>query len=162
MSRKINELSAQEVLALAIRIEQANGRRLRLFADDFESHDPEVAKRFRELAQEEDEHEEWLTQKFKRRFKGPVLPIGEFDVEGVVEAIEWEDSGHRLFDGLRAEKVFELAFQSEERASQFYQEAGSVAMDPSLALLFRQLAEMEKKHSSWIEKKIRNANEKTA
>ncbi len=157
MTRKISELSPKEVLALAVRIEQANGKLMRNFAGAFLSYDKNAAEKFLELAEEEDLHEAWLTEKFKRRFKGLIPPINEFDVEGVKEVIEWDEPKSLIVDGVEADKVYQLALEAENRARLFYQEAGTVAADKSLMLLFRQLAKMENDHAGWLEEKIQTA-----
>jgi erythrin-vacuolar iron transport family protein len=157
MTRKISELSPKEVLAIAIRIEQANGKLLRHFAEAFDSYDKKAAERFLELAEEEDLHETWLTEKFRRRFKGPIPPINELDVEGVKEVIKWNELKNKPSGGLEAGKIYQLALEAENRARIFYQEAGSIAADKSLVLLFRQLAKMENDHAGWLENKINTA-----
>ena len=162
MIRKIGELSPKEVLALAIHIEQANGRRLRHFADAFSGRDGQVTEKFQELAEEERQHEIWLTEKFKRRFKGPIPSISEFDVKGVVEAVEWDDSEHAIFGSLTPDQVFRLALVAENNARRFYEEAESTAIDKSLRLLFRQLGAMENDHAGWLEKKIQGPDKKNA
>ena len=154
MSRKISELSPKEVLALAIQIEQANGECLRKFAKAFDGYDPKVAEKFRELAEEEDLHEVWLTEKFKSRFKGPIPPIEALDVEDMGAAVEWESPPNNVVDILKADEIYQQALAAEYRARKFYEEAGSVASDKSLVLLFRQLAKMENDHAGWLEKKI--------
>jgi len=162
MSRKINELTPKEVLALAICVEQANGKRLRLFAEIFQAREPETARKFLELAEEEDRHEQWLTEKFKRRFGGSIPPISEFDVEGVVEAIEWDAPEKQIAEGLKDDLVFQLALDSENRARNFYQDAVGLVEDKSLALLFRMLAAMERDHVGWLEDKIEGEDKKKA
>ena len=157
MTRKIADLKPEEILALAIHLERANGRHLRLFADAFEERDPEAAQKFRELAAEENRHEEWLMEKFKRRFTGPVPPISEFDVEGVMEILQWEARGERFYEDLNGPKIFRMALESENRARQFYQEAVGLTEDKSVVILFRMLAAMERDHVEWLEKKIQNA-----
>lgn len=158
MSRKISELKPEEILALAIHLERANGRHLRLFADAFEGRDPEAAQKFRELAAEENRHEEWLLEKFKRRFTGPVPSVGEFDVEGVMEILQWEAQGENFYEDLKGSKIFQLALESENRARKFYQDAVPLTNDKSVSLLFRVLAAMEQDHVDWLVKKIKDAN----
>jgi len=155
MSRKISELSSKEVLAIAIQIEKENGDCLRKFADAFEGHNKEVAQKFRELAEEEDCHHEWLSQKFKRRFHGEVPAPPTADVEGLKQALAWDESEFKVFDSLKAEKIFQMALETENRARSFYQEAERTAIDKSLALLFRQLATMEDDHAGWLEERIK-------
>lgn len=154
MTRKISELSSKEVLALAIHIEVANKNRLRNFAHAFTGYDDDVEQKFNELAEEEGMHESWLQQKFKKMFKGPVPKVGEFDVEEVVEAVEWDDSEHLIFDSLKAENVYRLALDAENGARNFYQVAVKTVKDKSLIKLFKELAGMEDDHVGWLKKKL--------
>ncbi|HJT24874.1 MAG TPA: ferritin family protein [bacterium] len=154
MTRKINELSPKEILALAIHIEQANKNRLRNFAHAFSGYDQEVEGKFNELAEEEGFHEAWLQQKFEKMFKGPVPKVTEFDVEEVVEAVEWDDSEHQIFDSLKAENVYRLALDAENGARNFYQVAIKTVKEKSLVKLFKELAGMENDHVEWLKKRI--------
>jgi erythrin-vacuolar iron transport family protein len=154
MNRKIHDLSTKEVLALAIHVEQENGDRLRNFAKAFDGHDPEVASKFRELAEEEDCHKEWLTQKFKRRFKGPVPSIQGVNVEGLEEIMAWNAADFEDLNRNQADQIYQAALEMEYRARKFYQAAESIAVDKSLILLFRQLAGMEDDHVGWLEQRI--------
>jgi rubrerythrin len=160
MTRKIKDLSPKEVLALAIHVEQANGRRLRNFAHAFDGYDQVVADKFNELAAEEDLHEKWLQEKYKKMFKDPLPDVREFDVEEVVEAVEWDDSEHMIFDSLKAENVFQLALNAETGARGFYLQAAQVvAKDKELAKLFQELSGMEDEHVGWLKKHIQDPPE---
>lgn len=145
---------------MAISIEQANGRFLRQFADAFEGKDPQVSRRFRELAEEEAVHEEWLTEKFKRRFEGPVPAVPWVNVQGLEDAVEWAHPGIPVSEDLEEEEVFILALAAEKRASEFYRRAGLATMDKSLFLLFRQLVAMEKGHADWLKEQIQGMGAK--
>ena len=154
MTRKIKDLTPQEVLALAIRIEQANALRLRNFAFAFQNYDKEVSERFEELAAEEDSHEKWLRTRFAKMFKGPLPPAEDLDVEGMAEVTEWDDSEYLVFDSLRADHVYHLAMKAEKKAESFYQRAKRSTKDKGLAKLFEELAEMEAGHTGWLAEKI--------
>ena len=158
MARKINELTPKEVLALAIHLEQSNANRLRQFARSLDGHDETSARQFQELAEEEDHHEEWLTEKFKRRFTGPIPSIEELEVPELMDAVEWDASENKILEDLKGKNVFQLALDLENRATKFYQEAETVEADKFLALLFRQLADMEQEHVRWLELKIQEHN----
>ena len=154
MTRKIEDLTPQEILALAIRIEQANALRLRNFAFAFQNHDPEISKRFEALAAEEDQHENWLQTRFKNLFKKPLPPVDDLDWGEMADAIEWDDSEYLVFDNLTADHIYHLAMKAEGRAMAFYQRAQKAAKDKRLAKLFGELAEMEKNHTGWLAEKI--------
>ena len=161
MTRKIQELSPKEALALAIHVEQANGRRLKNFAHAFDGYDQTVADKFIELAAEEELHEKWLQEKFKKLFEGPLPDVREFDVEEVIEAVEWDDSEHQIFDSLKADDVFKLALEAEDSAKAFYQKAAQVvSKEKELAKLFGELSAMEDDHAGWLKKRIQDPNYK--
>jgi rubrerythrin len=155
MSRTLETLSPKEVLALAIHVEQANSRRFRAFAEVFQGYDAEVAMRFEELAAEEDHHEELLVAQFQKSFGGTLPPLEQVDISGVVEAVDLDDGENLIFDTLKPRHVYELALKAELGAQEFYRKAVANAGDPALAALYRQLAEMETGHASFLEEKLR-------
>jgi rubrerythrin len=157
MSRTFESLSPMEVLALAIHLEQSNSRRFRTFAEVFQGYDPEVAKRFEELAAEEDLHEQLLDAQFRKSFGGALPPLDQVDIADVVEAVDLDDGEHLIFDTLKPRRVYELALKAELGAQDFYRRAIEKAGDATLAALYRQLAEMETGHASFLEEKLRTS-----
>ena len=155
MTRKLEELSPKEMLALAISIEQSNQKALHNFSDMFNGYDDEVSKNFEEMSVEEGRHEQILLEKFKNMFKGPVPEISNFDVEEVVEAIDFDDSEHLIFDSLKAKQVYQLAYEAEKRAKAFYEKVMKTVKNKELAVLFKELAAMEGDHAKWLENKIK-------
>lgn len=153
MTKKIQNLSPKEVLGLAIAVEQSNGKALRNFAEMFEGYDSEVSKLFREMSDEENKHEELLQQMFQRKFKEPVPTVDPFDIEEVVEAYDFDDSEHLIFDSLRAKQVYQLAYEAENRAKRFYEEAAKTVKDKELGDLFKKLVSFESDHAAWLEEK---------
>jgi rubrerythrin len=156
MSRTLETLSPKEVLALAIHVEQANATRFRTFADVFQGYDAEVANRFLELAAEEDHHEALLAAQFQKSFGGSLPPLEQVDISDVVEAVDLDDGEPLIFDTLKPRHVYELALKAELGAQDFYRKAIAKAGDPALAALYRELAEMETGHASFLEEKLRN------
>jgi len=157
MSRTLESLSPKEVLALAIHVEQANARRFRAFAEVFQGYDAEVAKRFEELAAEEDHHEQLLDAQFQKSFGGALPPLEQVDISGIVEAVDLDDGEHLIFDTLKPRRVYELALRAEREAQEFYRKATAKAGDAMLAALYRELAEMETGHASFLEDKLRTS-----
>ena len=155
MTRKLEDLSPKEMLALAISIEQSNQKALHNFSEMFNGYDDEVSKNFAEMSVEEGRHEQILLAKFKKMFKGPVPEISNFDVEEVVEAIDFDDSEHLIFDSLKAKQVYQLAYEAEKRAKAFYEKAMKSVKNKEMAVLFKELAAMEGDHAKWLENKIK-------
>ena len=157
MKRKLQELSGQEVLALAISVEKSNQKALLNYSAMFDGYDHEVSLNFAELASEENHHEDLLLQQYKKTFKGTPPVMDPMDVEEVVEALDFDDSEHLIFDSLKAKKVFQLAYEAEVRAVNFYTQAQQIVKDKDLAALFKKLAAMEGDHAGWLEDKLKGA-----
>src|SRR5579859_7063230 len=155
MTRKLQDLSPKEVLSLAIYIEQSNQKALRNFSEMFDGYDDKVSKNFEEMAVEEGRHEEILQQKFKKMFKGSVPEVTNFEVDEVVEAFDMDDSEHLIFDSLKAKHVYQLAYEAEKRAKNFYEKAAQTVKDKEIAAKFKDLAALEGDHAAWLEDKIK-------
>ncbi len=155
MKRKLQELSAKEVLGLAISIENSNQKALLNYSGMFHGYDDQVSKNFAELASEENLHRELLLKQYKKSYKGAPPKMDPFDVEEVVEALDFDDSEHLIFDSLKAKKVFQLAHEAETRAVNFYKRAQKAVKNKDLVALFKKLAAMEGEHASWLEDKIK-------
>jgi rubrerythrin len=154
MTRPFESLSPKEVLALAIHVERANAERFRSFAYVFRQYDEGVADRFEELAKEEEQHEAMLVERFRVRFGKEIPQVREVDVKGVIESVDMDESEHLIFDSLQPRRVYELAHAAEVGALSFYRDAAKLSGDPELAALYRELAEEEEGHASWLEKKL--------
>ena len=159
MKRPFENLSAQEVLSLAINVERANASRFRSFAAVFGGYDEKVARRFAELAAEEDQHEAILRKRYETHFGSEVLPIQESDVSGVIEAIDLDDGEHQVFDSMTPRKVYELTLAAEQYAHTFYERALEQTEDPELAALYRELCELEEGHEGWVEERLARLDE---
>ena len=154
MKRKIEELQPQELLALAIAIEQANQKTLRGYAEMFAGRDEEVSKNFEEMSEEEARHEEYLQQKFAKMFKGPLPAVEHFDMDEVMEKVDLDDSEHLILDSHHPQRVFLQVLEAEKKAKDFYLVASRTVKDHVLANLFHELAEMEGDHAEWLEMKL--------
>ena len=154
MKRSIAELQPDEVVALAIRVEAANARRFRAFADSFAGIDDAVAQRFLELEAEEHQHEHLLRLRFAQWFRGPLPELDETDVRDVVESLDLGGGEHLLFQSLRPKQVFALALAAEQHARQFYLAAAAAAGAPALREVFTTLAGVETEHARWLEQRL--------
>ncbi|GEM_PF-3421095 len=160
MTRRIEELEPKEILALAISIEQANQKALRNFSEMFDGYNQEVSRNFGEMAEEEGRHEELLQQMYKKKYKGPAPNIDSFDIEGVVEAVDLDDSEFLIFDSFKAQQVYQASWEAERRAREFYLKAVKNVKDAEMANLFNTLADMEGDHADWLEKKLGHKGKK--
>ena len=158
-SRRFETLQPKEIIGLAIHIERSNARRFRTFADSFRGYDEQVARRFDELAQEEDEHERMLIQKFREHFEGEIPSVKERDIDAVIESVDLDDAEHHIFDSFRPLDVYRVALRAEEMARSFYNRAAAVCPDSPLVGIYRELGAMEDDHVGWLEGKIRAARQ---
>ena len=72
--RRFDDLSEQEVLALAISSEEDDGRIYRSYAERLRADYPDTAKVFDGMAKEEDGHRASLIELHQKRF-GEVIPL---------------------------------------------------------------------------------------
>ena len=76
--RSFDSLSEQEVLALAISLEEEDARIYEDFADGLSENYPEQAKKFKELRREDDGHRHRLLDLYKQSFgvrERPLRPV---------------------------------------------------------------------------------------
>ena len=108
MKRKIRDLSQKEVLSLAIAIERSNFLSLKAFSIFFEGRDDfDISFRFKELANEELEHEAILKRRYHEMFGDdpPETVDFEFDDEERKIVLNiFENINHEYFD--KVQKVF--------------------------------------------------------
>ena len=88
MPSRLHELSPEEVLMVAIDVEEVNGARLRNFAGLFADDSSDSAKVFATMADEEDEHRIHLEAVYTRRYGKVRRTVGQEDVQEVIEAHE--------------------------------------------------------------------------
>lgn len=162
MSRALESLSPREVLAVAVQVEVANAERFRTFANLFRGYDDRVSQRFRELAAEEDGHRRILEDRYRSLFEDEIPVIEEVEVQGVIESVDLDDAEHMIFDTLAPDQVYELALRAELGAQEFYRRAAGATADDRTRDLFRELAEMEDSHASWLQDRIRETGGREA
>ena len=71
---RFDDMSAREILALAITSEEDDARIYRTFAGEIRETYPDSAKIFDEMATEEDQHRRWLIDVFREKF-GETIPL---------------------------------------------------------------------------------------
>src|SRR5258708_28518971 len=83
--RSFESLNEQEVLALAIALEEEDARIYEEFADGLRESFPGKAKQFAEMRREEDGHRHRLLELYRQRFGDHVPLIRRQDVKGFVK-----------------------------------------------------------------------------
>ncbi len=143
MARRFKDLSAAEVLALAISLEEEDGRIYQEFARRLRRDFPKAAAELDTLRAEEDRHRHRLLELYRAKF-GPEIPlVRKQDVKGFVR--------RDPLASLRLHSVEQIRRQvalMELEASRFYSRAAEQARDAELRQLLGDLAEEERRHEA--------------
>src|SRR6266404_8642765 len=82
--RSFKSLSEQEVLALAISLEEEDARIYDDFADGLSENYPEQARKFQEMRHQEDEHRHRLIELHRHKFGDHIPLLRRQDIKGFV------------------------------------------------------------------------------
>lgn len=141
--RSFDDLSEQEVLALAISSEEDDARIYLAYADGLREQYPQSAKVFEEMAEEEHDHRNRLIALHKKRFGDSIPLIRRDHVRGYFERKpDW------LVRPLGIETVRDAAEQMERGAQRYYIEAAQRTKDADTRKLLGDLAIAEQSHVS--------------
>lgn len=145
--RTFAELNQQEILALAISLEEEHGRIYADYADGLKDTFPASAKVFTEMAEEENEHRRWLIDLYRQTFGDHIPLIRRQDIKGFVrhEAI-W------MVRPLGLDRVRKQAEAIEYETRQFYERATARSTDAGIRKLLGDLAAAEREHVSLAQK----------
>ncbi|MGA7918745.1 MAG: iron exporter MbfA [Candidatus Acidiferrales bacterium] len=139
--KRFKDLTEKEILALAIQLEEEDGRVYADFADGLRDSYPATAKMFEEMQQEENRHRQSLLEMYKQRFGDHIPLIRRQDVAGFVERRpEW------LVRPLGLNTVRKQAEIMELETERFYERALKVVSDASTRKLLGDLAQVERQH----------------
>ena len=140
--RSFNNLSEQEILALAISSEEDDMRIYQAYADGLRANYPDSARLFEAMAEEENGHRALLIALHQQRF-GDVIPlIRREHVRGYYDRKpDW------LVRPLSIDKTREMAAQMEAQAERFYRVAATRTQDAETRKLLGDLAFAEARHS---------------
>ncbi len=141
MKRSFKDLSAAEVLALAISLEEEDGRLLGEFARRLRPNYPKAAEDLDAMRQEEDSHRHRLVELFRQKY-GPEIPLLQReDVRGFVRRDPLQSV--RPWDVQRVRRQVALM---ELETQRFYNRALERATDAETRQLLGDLAEAERRH----------------
>ncbi len=141
--RNFDDLSDEEILALAISAEEDDGRIYRSYARKFREDYPESAKQFDEMAAEEDEHRQALIALFQKRF-GDAHDIPLMRRE-YVKGFPSANTNWLNFE-VDIQSARDNAKKMEKVAERFYLEAAKKTSDPETRKLLGDLAAAEAGH----------------
>lgn len=146
MAKNFKDLSEREILALAISLEEEDGRIYGDFEDGLRESYPASAKLFQEMQEEESSHRASLLDLYRIKFGEHIPHIRRQDVKGFVERRPvW------LVRPLGLQVVRKQAEIMELETRQFYERAARHVTDVSIRKLLGDLALAERKHSAMAE-----------
>ncbi len=141
--RRFEELSEQEILALAISSEEDDARIYLAYADGLRDHYPDSAKVFEKMADEENIHRQWLIDVHKKRFGNRIPLLRRSNIQGYFQRKpDW------LVRPLSIEKTRKMAEEMEAQAQNYYEQALKRSTDADTRRLLGDLAAAEQAHSS--------------
>ena len=144
--KDFSELTEQELLALAISLEEEDIRTYADLAEGMRESYPGTARLFSAMSEEEDGHRHRLLDLYRAKFGDHIPLIRRQDVRGFVErkAI-W------LLRPLGIEKVREYAEIMEAESKRFYLRAARHSDDAAIRQLLGDLAAEERRHEARAE-----------
>jgi len=151
MAKPFSKLTDQEVLALAVSLEEEDGRIYGEFAERFEKSYPSTAETLRTIQQEESGHRQSLIEAYRARFGEHIPRIDRSDVKGLVR-----NKPVWLMRTLTVNQVRKQIGLMELQSRRFYEAAAARATDAATRKLLGDLAHAEADHSEmakWLEAK---------
>ena len=141
MARNFRDLSEPEILALAITLEEQDGRIYGEFADGLRESYPASAAMFDEMQKEESDHRARLIDQFRQRFGDRIPLIRREDVKGFIQRRPvW------LVRPLGLNVVRKQTEIMELESKRFYERAIERVSDASVRKLLGDLAATERQH----------------
>ena len=139
--RSFKILNEQEILALAIALEEEDARIYGDFADGLAEHYPGTVKILNEMREEENEHRHRLIELHQQKFGEHIPLIRRQDIKGfVTRRPVWLVRPLGLGAVRRQVEIMEL------ETKQFYESAIRQSTDAGIRQLLGDLAEQERKH----------------
>jgi len=143
MAKNFKDLTEREIVALAISLEEEDGRIYGDFIDGLRDTYPASDKMFEEMQAEESEHRASLIEIYRQRFGDHIPLIRRQDVKGFVQRRPmW------LVRPLGIHAVRKQVEIMELETRNFYERAMQHVSDASVRKLLGDLADAERKHSA--------------
>ena len=144
--KNFSELTEQELLALAITLEEEDSRTYGDLAEALRETYPGTARLFVAMAAEENSHRHRLLSLYREKFGDHIPLIRRQDVKGFLERKSlW------LLRPLRLDKVRAQAELMEAESKRFYQTAARRSTDAAIRQLLGDLAAEERRHEARAE-----------
>ncbi len=139
--KRFDELTEQEILALAISSEEEDSGIYAAYANKLRSTYPASAAVFDEMAAEENQHRRRLIDLYQKRFGSFIIPLRRENVSGY-----YARNPVWLIENLGLDRVRNEVDSMESQAHNFYTLAASRATDADTRKLLGDLAAAESKH----------------
>ena len=146
MALCFKDLGEREILALAVSLEEEDGRIYGEFAEGLRKEFPATARIFEAMRDEEGEHRRRLLDQYKRRFGDHLPLIRRGDVKGFVKS-----KAFWLGSTLNIKAVRNAAAVMELETTRFYDAAALRTTDVDTRKLLGDLAEIERQHTQMAE-----------
>lgn len=146
MAKRFRDLTEQEILALAITLEEEDGRIYSDFAEGLRDTYPATAQILEEMRAEEAQHRNRLIELHRQRFGEHIPLLRRQDVRGFVERRPvWLVRPLGLTAVRKQVEIMEL------ETRRFYERAMERVTDASIRKLLGDLAEVEREHYNLAE-----------
>jgi rubrerythrin len=146
MAKNFKDLSEREILALAISLEEEDGRIYGEFVEGLRENYPATAKLMEEMQAEESEHRAQLIDQYRARYGDHIPLIRRQDVKGFITRPAFWLSG-----AMRPSEVRKAVDSMESETRRFYMLALQKVTDASTRKLLGDLAEAEARHTAAAE-----------
>src|SRR5436190_10584877 len=144
--KNFSDLTEQELLALAIALEEEDSRTYSDLAEAMRESYPGTARMFAAMGEEEDGHRHRLLDLYRERFGDHIPLIRRQDVKGFLERKSlW------LLRPLGLEKARAQAELMEAETKRFYQKGARQSTDAAIRQLLGDLAAEERRHEARAE-----------
>ncbi len=139
--KNFSDLSEQEILALAVSLEEEDNRIYNDFAEGLRESYPSSAKVFESMAEEENSHRHRLLMLYQTKFGRHLPLIRRQDVKGFIQRKPvW------LSLPLNIDKVRVQSEIMEAESQRFYAKAATLSTDTAIRQLLGDLAAEEQRH----------------
>ncbi|HEY2341881.1 MAG TPA: ferritin family protein [Chthoniobacteraceae bacterium] len=146
MAIAFKDLSEREILALAITLEEEDGRVYADFAEKLRANFPATARVFEGMRDEESDHRRRLTEQYRQKFGEHIPLIRRSDIKGFIKRKPlW------IITTLGIDAARKAAESMELETRRFYEAASARTTDASTRQLLDDLADEERKHSNLAE-----------
>jgi erythrin-vacuolar iron transport family protein len=146
MTRSFHELTEQEILALAISLEEEDGRIYGQFAEKMRSEYPKTAEALAAMRDEEAEHYRQLVDAYRQRFGDHIPLLRKQDVKGFINRRPIWLNRMLTVKQIRAE-----AASMEQETRRFYEKAAEKMTTLPIRELLTSLAQQEAQHVALAE-----------